>query len=73
MNKYRNNAPLSGAGASAGRIAVQPHTAPDVKINRYGMSQAEYQSYLVGCRETSQLCEDYLAFYIQYANAPLTV
>lgn len=73
MNKFRNNAPFSGAGATAPQIATQSLTASVTNVNRYGMNKAEYQSYLIGCRETSQLCEDYLAFYIQYANAPLTV
>lgn len=73
MNKFRNNASYAGAGAAAAQIAVQPRPVAKSKASRYGMSEAEYQSYLVGCRETSQLCEDYLAFYTQFANAPLAV
>jgi len=73
VNNFRNNAPYARAGAVATQIGVQPGQVAKSKVNRYGMSEAEYQSYLTGCRETSQLCEDYLAFYTQLANAPFTV
>lgn len=42
-------------------------------LNPYGMKEAEYQSYVIGCQDASDVCADYMAYYTKYPNAPFAL
>lgn len=63
------SAPVSYTEVSSPR----PHRPALNQQERYGMTDDEYQSYLRGCEDTLNVCNDYLAFYTAHANDSFTL
>ncbi|TXF87687.1 hypothetical protein FUA23_17915 [Neolewinella aurantiaca] len=73
---FNDNQYFAGERTSGAMAHAAPQISSGISTKRtipYGMDEAEYESYVIGCQDTLEACNDYLAFYTQHANAPFAV